>query len=127
MAAIGGSIESINIAGREFAVAADSDVGRKLGGRQNEIEMNGDGSGRIIQTPQPWTLDGLTVQVDDARGDQEFLQNVANGTDFETVVITYASGKSYQGRGTIVGDVAYSNRSATASVSLAGVGQLTQQ
>jgi len=41
MASVGGSIESITLGGREFAVAADAESQRKLGGWENEVQANG--------------------------------------------------------------------------------------
>lgn len=127
MTAIGGPIESVSIAGREFPATADADVARGLGGFENEIQMNGDGTGRIIKTPVAWMLDGLTVQVDDTRGDQEFLQGVSDGNDYEAIGVTFASGETYHGRGIIVSELRANNQSASASVSIAGTGKLTRQ
>lgn len=127
MAAIGGSIESVILAGRQFPVAADTEVQRKLGGFNNEVLANGDGTARVVKTREPWMLDGLTVEVDDTRNDHEFLQSLADGSDLFPVVITYASGVSYQGQGQITGEIQYSNQSAQASVTLAGSGGLSQQ
>jgi len=53
MAAVGGSLESITLNGREFPVAADVEAQRKLGGWENEVLANGDGSGRLIKTRVP--------------------------------------------------------------------------
>ena len=75
MPAVGGSIESVNLSGREFAVAADAEAQRKLGGFENEVQANGDGTARLIKTRVPLSLDGLTIEIDDDRGDQEFLQD----------------------------------------------------
>ncbi len=44
MAAVGGSIESVTLDGRTFAVAADAEAQRKLGGFENEVQANGDGT-----------------------------------------------------------------------------------
>ena len=46
MTAVGGPVESVNIDGRYFAVAADADIGRELGGFTNENQPNGDGTAR---------------------------------------------------------------------------------
>lgn len=127
MAATGGSLESVSLDGREFAVAFDSEVQRKLGGTENEIQMNGNGTGRIIKTRVGWSLDGLTVEVDDSREDQEFLQDLADSNDYFTVAVTYASGETYQGSGQIVAEFQASSQSATAAVSLMGTGKLTKQ
>ena len=127
MAAIGGSVEAITLAGRIFSVAADAESQRKLGGFENEVQPNGDGSARIIKTRTAWSLDGLTLEVDDDRGDQEFLQDLANQQAFFVVAITFVSGEVYSSTGMIVGEMQYSSQSATAAVSLMGPGKLEKQ
>ena len=124
---VGGSIESITLDGRTFAVAADAESQRKIGGFENEAQPNGDGSVRIIKTRVVWSLDGLTVDVDDARGDQEFLQELTDGNTNFPVAITYASGEVYQGTGQLVGEMQASSQNATAAVALMGPGILTKQ
>lgn len=127
MAAVGGSIESVTINGREFPVAADAEAQRKLGGFENEVLANGDGGARLIKTRVPLSIDGLTVETDDSRGDHEFLQEIADSTDFVAIAITYASGETYQGTAQITGEMQSSSQSATAAVSLMGPGKLTKQ
>jgi hypothetical protein len=127
MAAVGGSIESINLAGRNFAVAADAEAQRKLGGFENEVQSNGDGTARLIKTRVPLSIDGLTLEIDDDRADQEFLQDVSNRNDFVPLVISYASGADYQGTVQIVGETQVSSQNATAAVSFMGPGVLTKQ
>ena len=127
MAATGGSIESMNLDGREFAVAADAESQRKLGGFENEVQANGNGTARLIKTRVPLSLDGLTLEIDDDRADSEFLQELTNRNDFFPVVISYASGISYQGTAQIVGETQTSSQNATAAVSLMGPGVLTKQ
>jgi len=127
MAAIGGSIESISLRGRLFPVAADAESQRKLGGFENEVQANGNGTARIIKTRVPLSLDGLTVDVDDARGDHEFLQDLSDATDYFPISITYASGVTYGGTAIITGELQTSSQSATAALSLMGPGVLTKQ
>lgn len=127
MAAVGGSIESISIAGRNFAVASDAEANRKLGGFENEVAANGNGTARIVKTRVPWSLDGITVEVDDSRGDQEFLQDIANGNEFVAVSMTLASGFTYQGQGVITGEMQASSQNASASISLMGPGEMSRQ
>ena len=124
---IGGSIESITLDGRTFSVAADAEVQRKLGGFENEVQANGDGTARIIKTRVPLSLDGLTVDIDDAQDDAEFLQELQNRNNFFPIALSYASGETYQGEAQIVGETQTSSQNATASVSLMGPGQLTRQ
>jgi hypothetical protein len=127
MPAIGGSIELVRLQGRGFPVAADADSQRKYGGFQNEVQANGDASARLIKTRETWSITGLTVQIDDARADQEYLQDLANLPEFFSVAVTYASGVVLQGVGQIVDDLEASSQSATASLSLSGPGVLTKQ
>jgi hypothetical protein len=124
---IGGPIENISLAGRQFAVTADADTGRKLGGFENEVQANGDGTGRVIKTRVPWSVSGLAVQITDEQGDQEYLQAIADGTEFVAIGITFASGDTYQGEGIVAGELSFSNQSASASFDLQGRGQLTKQ
>lgn len=128
MPAIGGSVESITINGRTFGVAADAEVQKKLGGSENEVEANGDGATvRLIKTKVPWSLSGVVVEVDDLAGDHEFLVDLSNQSDFFPVVLTYASGESYQGTGQLTGELQSSSQKATAELNLTGPGQLTKQ
>lgn len=127
MAAVGGSLESITIGGREFPVAADVEAQRKLGGWENEMLANGNGTARQIKTRVSWSLEGIVVEVDDGRGDHEFLQDRADSFSLTAIALTYASGVVYQGEGQITGDMQASSQNASAAVSLMGSGKLTQQ
>ncbi len=126
-APIGGSIESISVDNQLFAVAADADATMALGGWSNEVQPNGNGTSRIIKTRVPWTLSGLTVAIDDAAANQEFLQEIADGNTYVPVTIRMASGVTYQGSGTITENPERSTQSATVSLSLSGQGTLSQQ
>jgi hypothetical protein len=127
MVGTGGSILEVSLGGRIFPVAADAESNRKLGGCENELEMNGDGSARIVKTRVPLQLDGLTLEVDDARGDQEFLQGLADASDFFTFSATFANGTTYQGTAQIIGEFQCNSKNATAQVTLAGPGNMTKQ
>ena len=118
MAAVGGSIESVTLDGRTFSVPADAEVTRKIGGWENEVEANGDGTGRLIKTRVPFSLDGLTVSIDDTRDDAEYLQELQDRRDFFPVSITFASGKTYQGTGQITGEAGTGSQSTTADISI---------
>lgn len=128
----GGSIQEISIRGRNFAVAADADVTRKLGGFEATLEANGDGTARKIMTRVTWAVTGLTVDVNQIRGDHEFLQDICNGTvadedGFVAVTVTHADGTTWQGRGTITEALEYNSMNTTAAVGLGGPGTLQRQ
>lgn len=124
--AIGGSIESVSLAGRVFSVASDADTQRKLGGYENEVQMNGDGTGRMIKTRVAAQITGLQLSINDERGDDEFITELKNGLDFFPAVVTYASGVSYSGKLQIVGEHVYNSQAGTATVDLHGPGALTR-
>ena len=124
---IGGSIESISINGRGFAVAADADANRDLGGFTSEQQSNGDGTTRDIKTRKPWMIDGLNVSIDDFRRDQEFLQENSDGSANGVIDITFANGAVYSGTGKVSGDLKASSQSATMPITLSGPGKLEQQ
>jgi len=127
MAAVGGPIESVSIRGRLFPVAADADATRKLGGFENEVQPNGDGSARMVKSRIAWMVDGLSLAIDHDRADQEFLKEIADGKDWVPITVTYASGHTYQGKGTVSGEFGANSQNATAPVTLSGPGELTQQ
>lgn len=127
MTAVGGSIESVALDGRIFAVAADADSNRKIGGFENEHQSNGDGTGRLIKSRVGWSVDGLTLSIDDTRADAEYLQELQDSLDYYPVAVTYASGAVWQGTGQIVGETSVSSQNTTGTVALMGPGKLTQQ
>lgn len=124
---VGGPIESISIAGRIFAPAADADVNMKLGGSENEVQQNGNGTGRVIKTAVASMLGGITVAIDADNADQEFLQEVADGNVEVPTTVSYANGSVYSGNMIITGELQVSNQSATASFDMQGSQKLTKQ
>ena len=127
MTAVGGSIESVSIDGREFPVAADADSNRKLGGFENATQMNGNGTARLIKTRIPNQVNGLSLEIDDTRGDQEYLQEKANLKRYFVFTVTYASGITYEGDSQIEGEAPASSQSVTAPMNFSGPGTLVQQ
>jgi len=124
---IGGSIQSISIGGRLFAVTADTDATRELGGFNNAVNSNGNGTARQEKTRVPWSVKGVVVEIDNTRADQEFLQGVQNSNDDVPCTLSFVDGTTYQGTGTIIDAVEYNNMSTTATVNLAGGGEMTKQ
>ena len=127
MPAVGGSIQSVTIRGRIFPVASDAEANKKLGGFENEVQANGDGTARLVKTRVPWSIDGLQVEISDDRADHEFLQEIADGLDYVTIEMELASGVIYAGTGTITDEVQASSQNATATINLMGPGTLSQQ
>lgn len=127
MSAIAGSIASLSLAGRIFSVTADSDGTLHTGGFTNEVMANGDGTARTKKTRSLWSLKGVEISIDQVLGDQEFLQDISNSLTDVVVLITYASGVSYQATGTIVSEIEFGNQNSTVSIDLSGPGTATKQ
>jgi len=123
---VGGSVQEISIAARNFAVASDADVKLNLGAMKPTAHRNGNGSTRYTYERQSWSLSELEVSID-ASGDQlQFLQDIANSLEPVDCTITLADDTIYQGVGRPdLGD--YSTAKATISLALVGSGQLTRQ
>ena len=127
MAQIGGSITSISFNGRQFSVPADADFTSKIGGFENEVQANGDGTGRLLKTRVPLSVTGLTVGIDDTLQDFEFLQSLADAKLFFDLVIETASGALWTGKAQISSELTLSSQSAVASFDLMGPATLVQQ
>ena len=127
MTNVAGSIESVNIAGRLFAVAADSDANRSIGGFENEAQANGNGTARLVKTAVTWMIENLALSADDSTQDMEYLQDIKDSNDFVPMSFTFVSGIVYQGTGQIVGELKRSEQNGTVPTGFAGPGKLTQQ
>lgn len=128
MAAVGGPLESITIAGRSFPVVADADANIDLGGFSSEFSANGDGSARDLMERKNWKADGFSISIDPDREDLEFLQDKADtpGGKF-AITITLVSGVTYQGKGKPTGEIKMSTKESSAPIALSGPGKLSQQ
>ena len=123
----GGSVREVQIEGRSFAVAADADGNRDIGGMTNEVMPNGDGSVRVIQTAKPWKMDGLSLVIDDSQGDQEYIQGLINAGTQVPISFLLAGNVIYSGTGVPTGDFTMSTQNITAPLSFSGGGGLTPQ
>lgn len=127
MTAVGGSIVEVSLSGRPFAVPADNEAQLMIGGFNNEVQMNGNKSGRLIKTVVANGVDGLLIEIDHSKGDLEFVQSLADLKDFFVMTAELSNGSVYQGKAQITGDVQGSTQSATAAVTLRGPLSLTTQ
>ena len=124
---IGGAPRAMSIAGRSYTFTADSDVQVKRGGVTNTMEPNADGSVRQIQAIELPAVTGGNLNIDHAKGDQEFLQQIAALDGMQDFTLTYPSGLVLQGAMQIEGEIQDSSQSASLPISLKGEGKLTSQ
>jgi hypothetical protein len=127
MSTTGGSVISISLNGRQFAVPTDADFTIKLGGFENETQANGDGSTRKIKTRVPWGITGAQVSTDDSQQDHEYIQGLADSDSPIDVVAELASGALYTGKGEINGELQRTTQNTVTQFDLMGAGKLKQQ
>lgn len=127
MTSVGGSVQEVSIKGRSFAATADADTTRKLGGFENEVQPNGNATARLVKMRVAWNFGGLILDIDDARDDQGFLQDIADRNEFVDISITYASDVTYQGTGQIIGEIVFNSQNSTATLEVGGPGRAEQQ
>ncbi len=117
---IAGAMRSLTINGRGFKVAHDGSGNKAIGGRNNEVAMNGDESFRILQTIMPGSFSDIQVELDDSRGDQEYIQELSDAGLPVAIVATYAANISYTGDLVISGEISKDESTALASLSFQG-------
>ena len=127
MAATGGSLESLNIHGRNFSVAGDAAASRMIGGGSNEVQINGNGSVRLVTTRTAWKITGIEVSVDNDNEDQEYIQGVIDSKVLGVMNLVHAGGTTYTGTGTVTGDFEVDTQKTTATIEISGSNKLVKQ
>lgn len=93
-----GCVESIVINGRRFTCDAEDKCSVTLGGFDNEVKPNGDGTNRLIKSRHAGKIEGLNVIVDNSKDDQEFLQESQDSLEFFDVSATEIDGTVLGGK-----------------------------
>jgi len=99
-----GPAESITIAGRRFVCNNEDDVNIQLHGFNNETMMHGDGGAHIAKSHKPGSITSISVYIDPARNDLEYLQQKANSLEYHDVSLTLVDGIVYAGSMQLTGD-----------------------
>jgi hypothetical protein len=115
-----GSIKTASIKSRLFSVAGDADAKINLGGAENEVQVNGDGTVCVVQTMSASDIGSLKLRFSDTRRDQEFLNEVKNSGELVPITVTKASGITYRGKMQIVGKIEVSTKDQTCEIQLGG-------
>lgn len=116
-----GPVESVNINNRRFPVDGEADVAIALSGYTNEVKPNGaPGETRLVKSRKPGRATGIPIEIDDDRGDQEFIQEAQDSKSPIPFSITYVSGVVYSGEGGIVEDPERSTKEGTMEISYMG-------
>ena len=117
---VSGSIVRVTLDGREFPVAYDAESDRSLGGYNNEVEMNGNRTARLIKKMTAAKLSGIGIVIDDARADQEYIQKLADKKGFFGVEVEYVNGSIYGGQLQIIGEINVGSMKGTAELEFSG-------
>jgi hypothetical protein len=120
MSNISGPIESITISGRRFPTDGEDSGKVKLGGFNNDVKFNGDGSTRMVRSRAHGSIKDLNVQITHGNKDLEFLTDKKSTSDFFDVSLTYCDGTIYAGSMQFVDDIEEDTKEGTASISLEG-------
>jgi hypothetical protein len=123
MSATGGSVPSISLSGRSFAVDAEADLGQMFKKFENEVKANGNGSLRLIRKAIPQVLDGIGLSIDDSLNDMEYLNDLNDNGDGDpdgmfNVTVVMPSGAIYSGRGQFIGDIKKQTQESMAEVTI---------
>lgn len=125
--ATGGSVREINLDGNVFTVAGDAEVELHIGGYVNDVEPNGDGSGRKIMNASVGAVKGAPVNLDLANGDFETLTDLNNRTDFIPATATTVDGTIWEADVSIVDELNANLMKATAEISIKASGPFRRQ
>lgn len=117
---VGGPVKTIAINGRLFTSDSEDAVSITLPGYNNEVKPNGDGSDRIVKSRHTGVIEGVSLAIDQSRGDMEFLQETQDSLEFVPVTLTLVDGTVYSGNMQITDAVATDTKETTASITLNG-------
>ena len=123
MSKSGGALESIVINGRRFTCDAEDEPKFKLPGYENEVVANADGTMRQKKTRVVGTITDVNIVTDDARGDQQFIEDAAASLEFFGVSGTKVDGTLVSGNMQITDEKTLDGKANTMSISLAGTWQ----
>ena len=115
-----GALESIVIGGRRFTCDAEDEPKFKLPGFENEVLPNSDGTFRQKKKRVAGTWTDLNIVIDDSRGDQAYIEELAASLEFVDVSGTKVDGTLVSGSMQITDEKVLDGGANTMSISLAG-------
>ncbi len=118
--ASGGPWESVVLNNRRFPIDGEANVMVSQSGYTNEIKVNGDKTVRQVKTAKAGKVKGLVLEIDNARGDNEFLQEIMDSSDFVAFYGTGVDGTVWEGTVQISGDPEKSEKEGTMEIEVHG-------
>ena len=113
-----GTLKSLSMNARSFAVPDDCDVNIDYGGYENEVKRNGDGSDRQVKSMKPGGVSGCQV----VGGDDvlDYLSGIKQQNEFADMALELVDGRQFSGRVQITGQLQESSMNGVISFDLAG-------
>ena len=113
------------VGAREYNVKAGENADQDLGGFSSELIINGLGNGHKSLSRKPWGVESVMLGIE-SKGDQEFLQSLADSPDLGVITWSHINGSVYKGKGTVTGDLKHGLKDGYANVTLQGVAKAEQ-
>lgn len=115
-----GALESIVIGGRRFTCDSEDEPKLKLPGFENTVLPNSDGSFRQKKKRVAGTWTDCNIVLDDSRGDQAYIEELAASLEFVDVSGTKVDGTLLSGLMQITDEKVLDGGANTMAISLAG-------
>lgn len=113
-----GALKRIQIKGRPFAVSGENAGNRTLGGRENEVSKNGDGTVRVLQKEVTWKLADVEMATDISG--QQFIQDIADLGEEVPIMWTLANDAIVAGIGIPTGPIEFDQMTGLLKVTFEG-------
>ncbi len=116
-----GALKKIQIKGRPFSVSGENAGNRVLGGRENEVAKNGDGTVRVLQKEVPWKLSDVEM-ASDISG-QQHLQEIADLGEEVPIQWTMANDATVSALGIPTGTIEFDQMTGLLKCTFEGSGK----
>lgn len=118
--ATGSAFESITLNGRNFTCDSESEPEVDLAKYTNEVAPNTDGTYRTIKKRKVQSIEGITLSINPALGDREFVNGLNDGLTPFPFMATRIDGSVYSGEVTLTSDGKFKETDSTMEVTLQG-------
>lgn len=113
-----GALKRIQVKGRPFSVSGENAGERILGGRENEVLKNGDGTVRVTQKEVTWKLQDVELATD-LEG-QQFLQKISDKGEEVPIQWTLANDAIVTAIGLPTGSISFDQMTGLLKVTFEG-------
>ncbi|MBP5696925.1 MAG: hypothetical protein J6X11_09830 [Treponema sp.] len=116
----GSAFESITLNSRNFSCDAECEPEVDLSVFSNETASNSDGTFRVKKTRKVQSIESLTISVDPALGDLDFIMDLQTKLEPFPFTATSVDGRVYSGEVVITDDTKYKEKDSTMDITIQG-------